>query len=100
MSQQNEFDVAILGSGLAGTTLAAILARQGVSTLLLESGTHPRLAVGESVVPEFGARARIISEAFDVPDFVDVLDGEFAFFGLLLVCLFHGDLLVRSFGLL
>ena len=62
------YDAAILGSGLAGSTLAAILARQGFSVLLLESGAHPRFAVGESVVPEFGARARIMAEAFDVPE--------------------------------
>ena len=62
------FDVAILGSGLAGSSLAAILARQGLSVALLESKRHPRFAVGESVVPEFGLRARILAELFDVPE--------------------------------
>lgn len=34
-------DVIILGSGIAGSTLGAILAKQGVSVLLLDGGTHP-----------------------------------------------------------
>lgn len=63
-----EWDVAILGSGLAGSTLGAILARQGFRVLLLESGVHPRFAVGESVVPEFGALARILAGLYDLPE--------------------------------
>lgn len=62
------YDVAIIGSGLAGSTLAAILARHGRSVLMLEAGSHPRFAIGESVVPEFGARAKLMSELFEVPE--------------------------------
>jgi 2-polyprenyl-6-methoxyphenol hydroxylase-like FAD-dependent oxidoreductase len=62
------YDVAIIGSGLAGSTLAAILARQGLSVLMLEAGSHPRFAIGESVVPEFGARAKLMADLFDVPE--------------------------------
>ena len=32
--------------------LACILARHGVSTLLLEGATHPRFTIGESLIPE------------------------------------------------
>ncbi len=64
-----DYDVAILGSGLAGSTLATILARQGLKTLLLERGQHPRFAVGESVVPEFSFRAKLLAAEFDVPEF-------------------------------
>ncbi|HYX23886.1 MAG TPA: FAD-dependent oxidoreductase, partial [Thermoanaerobaculia bacterium] len=45
------YDVAVLGSGIAGSTLAAILGRQGFRVLLLEKGTHPRFAVGEAMQP-------------------------------------------------
>src|SRR6185295_11927339 len=44
---QEKFDVAILGSGIGGSVLAAILGRQGFRVLLLEKGTHPRFAVPE-----------------------------------------------------
>ena len=66
--KEGVFDVAVIGSGLAGSTLATILARHGHDVLLLEAGSHPRFAIGESVVPEFGARARVMAEAFEVPE--------------------------------
>ena len=62
------YDVAILGSGLASATLATVLARHKLSVLMLESGSHPRFAIGESVVPEFGALAQVLAghDAFTV----------------------------------
>jgi tetracycline 7-halogenase / FADH2 O2-dependent halogenase len=62
------YDVAIIGSGLAGSTLATILSKRGLSVLMLEANSHPRFAIGESVVPEFGARARVMAELFEVPE--------------------------------
>ncbi len=67
-SPEDCYDVAVLGSGLGGSSLAAILARQGLRTLLLEAQSHPRFSVGESVVAEFGARAELLARAFDVPE--------------------------------
>lgn len=43
--------VAIVGAGPAGTTLAALLAQQGVETFLCDSGQRPALTVGESLIP-------------------------------------------------
>ena len=63
-----ESDVIIIGSGLAGGMLGAILARRGLSVTMLEASAHPRFAIGESVVPEFGARARIMADLFEVPE--------------------------------
>ncbi len=45
------FDVAIVGSGFAGSLLARILATQGLAVVLVERGTHPRFAIGESSTP-------------------------------------------------
>lgn len=50
--ERETYDVAILGSGLGGSALAAILARQGQRVLLLEKGGHPRFAVGEAMLPQ------------------------------------------------
>ena len=44
-------DVAIVGSGFAGSLLARILATLGYEVVLLERGTHPRFAIGESSTP-------------------------------------------------
>jgi FADH2 O2-dependent halogenase len=62
------YDVAILGSGIGGSMLACILAKHGVSTLLLEGASHPRFAIGESLIPETGIRLRIIGEKYGVPE--------------------------------
>jgi FADH2 O2-dependent halogenase len=48
---QADFDVAIVGSGFAGSLLALVARRLGLSVLLLEKGSHPRFAIGESTSP-------------------------------------------------
>lgn len=62
------YDVAILGSGLAGSILAAILARQGAKVLLLDGGQHPRFAIGESTIPYTLLTLRTLAERYDVPE--------------------------------
>jgi tetracycline 7-halogenase / FADH2 O2-dependent halogenase len=44
-------EVAIVGSGFAGSLLARVLAVLGYDVVLLERGTHPRFAIGESSTP-------------------------------------------------
>src|SRR6266487_4531512 len=44
-------DIAVIGSGFAGSLMARILAKLGYHVLLLERGTHPRFAIGESTTP-------------------------------------------------
>ncbi|MER7573456.1 tryptophan 7-halogenase [Streptomyces sp. NPDC126514] len=63
-----QYDVAILGSGLAGTTLAACLARNGAKVLVLDAGTHPRFAIGESTIPYTSMMMRLVSERYNVPE--------------------------------
>ncbi|MFF0861358.1 NAD(P)/FAD-dependent oxidoreductase [Nonomuraea sp. NPDC003560] len=63
-----QYDVAILGSGMAGSMLAAVLARNGVEVLLVDQGTHPRFAVGESTIPYTSAMTRIIADRYRVPE--------------------------------
>jgi FADH2 O2-dependent halogenase len=43
--------VAIVGSGFAASLLARVLAVLGYDVVLLERGTHPRFAIGESTTP-------------------------------------------------
>ena len=68
MSQGEHYDVAILGSGIGGSMLAAILAAQGLRTVLVEAGTHPRFAIGESLVPETSLRLKLLGERYNVPE--------------------------------
>src|SRR6476646_7263600 len=44
-------EVAIGGSGFAGSLIARVLAVQGYDVVLLERGAHPRFAIGESSTP-------------------------------------------------
>src|SRR5215475_4316422 len=44
-------EVAIVGSGFAGSVMARVLAVIGYDVVLLERGTHPRFAIGESTTP-------------------------------------------------
>ncbi len=62
------YDVAILGSGMSGGMLSAVLARNGVKVLLIDAGTHPRFAVGESTIPYTSALIKIIAERYQVPE--------------------------------
>jgi FADH2 O2-dependent halogenase len=64
----HRYDVAILGSGIGGSMLACILAKHGLSTLLIEELSHPRFAIGESLIPETGVRLRILAEKYGVPE--------------------------------
>src|SRR6266498_3893059 len=45
------FDVAVIGSGFAGSLLAIVCRRLGRSVVLIERGRHPRFAIGESSSP-------------------------------------------------
>jgi tetracycline 7-halogenase / FADH2 O2-dependent halogenase len=45
------FDIAIAGSGFAGSLMAMIARRLGYSVALMERGRHPRFAIGESSTP-------------------------------------------------
>jgi flavin-dependent dehydrogenase len=44
-------DLAILGAGPAGSTLAALLAQRGFKVLVFDDAKRPELLVGESLVP-------------------------------------------------
>ncbi|MBT2207994.1 MULTISPECIES: NAD(P)/FAD-dependent oxidoreductase [Actinomadura] len=61
-------DVVILGSGLAGSVTASILARQGVKVALIDASQHPRFAIGESMTPQLVEWLHILAERYDVPE--------------------------------
>jgi FADH2 O2-dependent halogenase len=66
--QERIYDVTIIGSGIGGSTLAAVLARHGLDILLMEGGSHPRFAIGESTIPESTLILRVLARRFDVPE--------------------------------
>jgi FADH2 O2-dependent halogenase len=67
-SGQTKYDVAIVGTGIGGSTLATILARQGLRVIVFEAGSHPRFTIGESMILETSEVMRALAEYYDVPE--------------------------------
>ena len=61
-------EIAIVGSGFAGSLLARILAKLGYDVALLERGTHPRFAIGESSTPLANLALERIGVRYGLPD--------------------------------
>ena len=51
-SDSDPYDVAVIGGGPAGSTVATLLARQGRRVALIEKARHPRFHIGESLLPK------------------------------------------------
>lgn len=60
-------DVAVLGAGFAGSLMALVLQRLGRRPVLLERGTHPRFAIGESSTPLANLALEELSRDYDLP---------------------------------
>jgi FADH2 O2-dependent halogenase len=61
-------EVAIVGSGFAGSLLARVLAVLGYDVVLLERGTHPRFAIGESTTPLANLALERIARRYGLAD--------------------------------
>ncbi len=61
-------EIAIIGSGFAGALLARILARLGYAVVLLERGSHPRFAIGESSTPIANLCLERLGLRYQLPD--------------------------------
>ncbi|MFO0796725.1 MAG: tryptophan 7-halogenase [Gemmataceae bacterium] len=57
-------DLAVLGSGFGGTLLAVVARALGLSVAVLERGTHPRFAIGESSTPLADFKLARIADRF------------------------------------
>jgi len=64
--------VAIVGSGFSGSVLARVLAVQGHDVVLLERGTHPRFAIGESTTPLANLALERLARRYGLTDCYDL----------------------------
>src|SRR6185503_14194201 len=60
-------DVAIVGSGFAGSLTALALTRRGKRVVFVERGRHPRFAIGESSTPLANLLLEELADAYDLP---------------------------------
>src|SRR5215475_13207262 len=61
------YDIAVVGSGFAGSLMAMIARRLGLSVVLLERGRHPRFAIGESSTPLANLLLEELAGRYDLP---------------------------------
>ncbi|MGA9720369.1 MAG: NAD(P)/FAD-dependent oxidoreductase [Acidobacteriaceae bacterium] len=61
------YDIAVIGSGFAGSLFAMIARRQGRSVILLERGRHPRMVIGESSTPLSNLLLEELSNRYALP---------------------------------
>lgn len=64
---QTDYDIAIIGSGFGGTLLAMVARRIGLRVALLEKGSHPRFAIGESTSPLMNLLIEQLAHRYDLP---------------------------------
>ena len=62
-----DYDLTIIGSGFGGSILAMVARRIGLSVLLLEKGSHPRFAIGESTSPLANLLLEQMARRYDLP---------------------------------
>jgi len=62
-----EFDIAVIGSGYAGSLMAMVARRLGRSVVMVERGTHPRVVIGESSTPLSNLLLEELADRYDLP---------------------------------
>jgi FADH2 O2-dependent halogenase len=67
MSAPLNCNVIVLGSGFGGSLTALLLQRIGLKPVLIDRGTHPRFAIGESSTPVADLVLADLSQKYDLP---------------------------------
>ena len=64
----SQYDVVVVGSGIAGSAAALTLARSGFRVAVIERRSHPRFAIGESMVPTTTHAFALLAKKYRVPE--------------------------------
>lgn len=67
VSEKLSVDIAVIGAGFGGSLAALLLHRIGFRVVLLERGSHPRFALGESSTPTADLVLRDLARQYDLP---------------------------------
>ena len=66
--QEKEYDVVVVGSGIAGGITALVLSRLNLRVLVVEVSKHPRFAIGESTLPTTTYIINRLAEKYKIPE--------------------------------
>ena len=72
MPEPRVHDIAVVGSGFAGSIVARIARRLGFDVLLLERARHPRFAIGESATPLANLLMEELGNRYNFEDLVNL----------------------------
>jgi tetracycline 7-halogenase / FADH2 O2-dependent halogenase len=64
---EHAVEVAVVGAGFGGSLTSMILDHIGLSVVLIDQGTHPRFAIGESSTPIADMLLRDLAQEYDLP---------------------------------
>lgn len=67
-------DVAVLGAGFGGSLTALLVKQLGLQPLLIERGSHPRFALGESATPLADLVLADLARRYDLPRIAPVAE--------------------------
>lgn len=62
-----DVDIAVIGAGFSGSLMAMLLQRIGLRPALVDRGTHPRFAIGESSTPVTNLILESLAQRYDLP---------------------------------
>ena len=60
-------DIAVMGAGFSGSLMAMLLNQIGLRPVLIDRGSHPRFAVGESSTPVANLILEGLAKRYDLP---------------------------------
>jgi tetracycline 7-halogenase / FADH2 O2-dependent halogenase len=66
--KREHFDLAVIGSGFAGSLMSMAARRLGLSVVMIERERHPRFAIGESTTPLTNLLLEEICDEFQMPE--------------------------------
>jgi FADH2 O2-dependent halogenase len=71
---RDNYDIIVLGSGIAGSVAALALSQAGLKTLVVEHGTHPRFAIGESMIPTTTLGFYQLADRYNIPELKNIFN--------------------------